>query len=120
MTNLSLAGVRPREAEKCADSEDSSRPTGWNLNLLHTHLVTVTCGVGAPSVFLIALIGNTLLQLFYIFFLSVCVCACAVVCVSHTLSVPRARPGHSFNQLSLPQGVAAIVVPNKVYGITDL
>lgn len=115
MTNLSLRWCETSACRKSADSEDSSRPTGQNLNLLHTHLVTV-----APSVFLIALIGHTLIPLFSIFFLHLCVC----VCVSHTLLVPCARPGHSFNQpstqLSLPQGVAAIVVPNKVYGITDL
>lgn len=78
VTNLSLRWCETSGSRKCADSEDSSRLTGWNLNLLHTHLVTVACGVRAPSVFVIALIGHTLLPLFYIFFL--CLCVRAGVC----------------------------------------
>lgn len=61
VTNLSLRWCETSGSRKCADSGDSSQPTGWNLNVFHTHLVTVVFGVRAPSVFFSAMIGNTLL-----------------------------------------------------------
>lgn len=72
VTNLGLRWCETSESRKCANSEDSSRPTARNLNLLHTHLVTVAFRVRAPSVFLIALIGHTLIPVLAIFFLPVC------------------------------------------------
>lgn len=95
VTNPSLRWCETSGSRKCGDSEDSSRPTGWNLNLLHTHLVTVAFGVRSPLCLSHHSDWQHSASLILHFFFGARACKCALVTLSRCLALGPVTPSTS-------------------------